>query len=77
MTEPENGERHDTHSRTPESPLGSFIFRAIAVVMTVLLAYNIWADINVEGYEGYGTTVLLAPIIGGLLGLGELLKRKR
>lgn len=76
MTEPENGERRPIPA-PPESPLGALIFRGIAVVLTVLLVYNVWSDINVEGYEGYGTTVLLAPMIGGLLGLGEVLKRKR
>lgn len=80
MTEPDRqGERQrppEHRSTAPESPLGAFIFRSIAVVMTCLLVYNVWADINVDGYEGYGTTVLLGPIIGGLLGLGEWLKKR-
>lgn len=64
------------HRKPPESPLGSIIFRGLAVLMGLLLAYNIWADINVAGYEGYGTTVLLGPIVGGLLGFGEWLKKR-
>jgi MFS superfamily sulfate permease-like transporter len=49
--------------------LPPWLVGAIAAVVAVLLAYNVYADINVKGYDGYGTTLILAGILGGLLGL--------
>lgn len=47
------------------------IVAIIAIVLTALLAFNVWADSRSEEYDGYLTTLLLGGIIAGLLNIAR------
>lgn len=48
---------------------------AIVALITVLFAANVIADIFVAGYSGYPTTMLLAGLVGGALGIDRMLRK--
>jgi len=46
----------------------------IACVIAGLLVYNIVADVSVDGYDGYPTTLMLGGILGGILGIHRFMR---
>lgn len=47
----------------------------ITLVLTVLFAFNVAADVTVKGYSGYPTTALIGALIGSILGIDRYLRR--
>lgn len=57
--------------------LPRFVVVALAILIGALFALNIVADIFVPGYSGYPTTMLLAGLLGGVLGIDRWIRNSR
>lgn len=56
------------------SELPAGLIAAVVALIALLFAVNVVADIVVRGYGGYPTTMLLAGLLGGALGVDRVLR---